>query len=81
MVDTFIADLRDAVNQAKTTPSGKGTMVALYGAYPISCIFFSYLRFLILMVFSVVLYCFLSIKKTLLIARISFCPKVVFPIF
>ncbi|KAH0589554.1 hypothetical protein H2248_005289 [Termitomyces sp. 'cryptogamus'] len=31
MVDTFIADLKDAVNQAKTTPSGKGTMVALYG--------------------------------------------------
>ncbi|KAG6868393.1 hypothetical protein C0993_003809 [Termitomyces sp. T159_Od127] len=31
MVDTFIADLKDAVKQAKTTPSGKGTMVALYG--------------------------------------------------
>ncbi|KAJ3726910.1 PLP-dependent transferase [Lentinula raphanica] len=31
MVDTFIADLKDAINEAKVTPSGKGTMVALYG--------------------------------------------------
>ncbi|GLB37008.1 putative PLP-dependent transferase [Lyophyllum shimeji] len=31
MVDTFIADLKDAVKEAKVAPSGKGTMVALYG--------------------------------------------------
>ena len=31
MVDTFIADLKDAVREAKVSPSGKGTMVALYG--------------------------------------------------
>jgi sphinganine-1-phosphate aldolase len=31
LVDTFIADLRDSVQAAKLTPSGKGTMVRLYG--------------------------------------------------
>ncbi|EGO00216.1 hypothetical protein SERLA73DRAFT_89122 [Serpula lacrymans var. lacrymans S7.3] len=31
LVDTFIADLKDSVQEAKTAPSGKGTMVALYG--------------------------------------------------
>ncbi|KAE9403922.1 PLP-dependent transferase [Gymnopus androsaceus JB14] len=31
MVDTFIADLKDAIKEAKISPSGKGTMVALYG--------------------------------------------------
>lgn len=31
MLDTFIADLKDSVEEAKTTPSGKGTMVAVYG--------------------------------------------------
>ncbi|EKM54708.1 uncharacterized protein PHACADRAFT_258725 [Phanerochaete carnosa HHB-10118-sp] len=31
MVDTFIADLHDAVHEARDTPSGKGTMVQLYG--------------------------------------------------
>ncbi|KAF8913675.1 pyridoxal phosphate-dependent transferase [Mucidula mucida] len=31
VADTFIADLKDAVNEAKLSPSGKGTMVALYG--------------------------------------------------
>ncbi|KAG6919363.1 hypothetical protein DXG01_006912 [Tephrocybe rancida] len=31
MVDTFIADLKDSVREAKIAPSGKGTMVALYG--------------------------------------------------
>ncbi|KAG5643381.1 hypothetical protein DXG03_000995 [Asterophora parasitica] len=31
MVDTFIADLKDAVREAKVAPFGKGTMVALYG--------------------------------------------------
>ncbi|KAF8692318.1 hypothetical protein AX14_002590 [Amanita brunnescens Koide BX004] len=30
-VDTFIADLKDCVSEAKTAPSGKGTMVSLYG--------------------------------------------------
>ncbi|KNZ80220.1 Sphingosine-1-phosphate lyase [Termitomyces sp. J132] len=45
MVDTFIADLKDAVNQAKTTPSGKGTMVALYGAHPFSLDFSSLFPF------------------------------------
>ncbi|KAF8893548.1 pyridoxal phosphate-dependent transferase [Infundibulicybe gibba] len=31
MVDTFIADLKDAVRDAKIAPSGEGTMVAVYG--------------------------------------------------
>ncbi|KAG1725430.1 PLP-dependent transferase [Suillus paluster] len=31
LVDTFIADLKDSVQEAKSTPSGKGTMVMLYG--------------------------------------------------
>lgn len=31
VVDTFLADLKDAVQEAKLAPSGKGTMVALYG--------------------------------------------------
>ncbi|KAJ7451720.1 pyridoxal phosphate-dependent transferase [Mycena galericulata] len=30
-VDMFIEDLKDAVKEAKTQPSGKGTMVAVYG--------------------------------------------------
>lgn len=33
MVDTFIADLKDAIKEAKITPSGQGTMVALYGEH------------------------------------------------
>jgi sphinganine-1-phosphate aldolase len=31
VVDTFIADLKDCVREAKTSPPGKGTMVSLYG--------------------------------------------------
>ncbi|KAF9227039.1 PLP-dependent transferase [Gyrodon lividus] len=31
VVDTFIADLKESVEEAKMAPSGKGTMVALYG--------------------------------------------------
>ncbi|TFK21883.1 sphinganine-1-phosphate aldolase [Coprinopsis marcescibilis] len=31
VVDQFIADLKDAVKEAKLAPSGEGTMVALYG--------------------------------------------------
>ncbi|KAJ7045863.1 pyridoxal phosphate-dependent transferase [Mycena alexandri] len=31
MVDQFIADLKDAVQDAKLKPSGEGTMVAVYG--------------------------------------------------
>ncbi|TFK44145.1 PLP-dependent transferase [Crucibulum laeve] len=31
VVDTFIADLKDSVKEAKVAPSGKGTMVSLYG--------------------------------------------------
>ncbi|EIW83452.1 PLP-dependent transferase [Coniophora puteana RWD-64-598 SS2] len=31
LVDTFVADLRDAIEDARAAPSGKGTMVALYG--------------------------------------------------
>ncbi|KIY61722.1 PLP-dependent transferase [Cylindrobasidium torrendii FP15055 ss-10] len=31
VADEFIADLKDAVSEAKASPSGKGTMVALYG--------------------------------------------------
>lgn len=31
MVDTFLADLKDAVKDAKVAPSGKGSMVAVYG--------------------------------------------------
>ncbi|KAH6906411.1 sphinganine-1-phosphate aldolase [Coprinopsis sp. MPI-PUGE-AT-0042] len=30
-VDQFIADLKDAIQEAKVAPNGKGTMVALYG--------------------------------------------------
>ncbi|KAJ7680658.1 pyridoxal phosphate-dependent transferase [Mycena polygramma] len=30
-VDVFIADLKDSVQEAKVQPSGKGTMVAVYG--------------------------------------------------
>ncbi|KAJ7899067.1 pyridoxal phosphate-dependent transferase [Mycena leptocephala] len=30
-VDVFIADLKDSVREAKVLPSGKGTMVAVYG--------------------------------------------------
>ena len=33
VVDQFIADLKDAVRDAKLAPSGQGTMVMLYGAY------------------------------------------------
>jgi hypothetical protein len=35
MVDNFIADLKDAVEEAKSRPTGKGTMVSLYGTIPI----------------------------------------------
>lgn len=31
MVDQFIADLKDCVREAKMAPSGKGTMVSVYG--------------------------------------------------
>ncbi|KAJ8596595.1 PLP-dependent transferase [Rhizopogon salebrosus TDB-379] len=31
LVDTFITDLKNSVREAKLTPSGKGTMVTLYG--------------------------------------------------
>ncbi|KAF8893520.1 hypothetical protein BD779DRAFT_1506706 [Infundibulicybe gibba] len=30
-MDTFIADIKDAVKDAKVAPSGEGTMVAVYG--------------------------------------------------
>ena len=32
VVDSFIADLKDAVQEAKLAPSGQGSMVAIYGA-------------------------------------------------
>ena len=32
VVDQLIADLKDAVGEAKLSPSGKGTMMTLYGA-------------------------------------------------
>jgi sphinganine-1-phosphate aldolase len=32
-VDQFLADLKDAVKEAKIAPSGKGTMVSLYGIF------------------------------------------------
>ena len=32
VVDQFIADLKDAVGEAKLSPSGKGIMMTLYGA-------------------------------------------------
>jgi len=31
MLDTFIADLKDSIKEARLSPSGKGTMVSLYG--------------------------------------------------
>jgi len=33
VADTFIADLKDAVRDAKCNPSGKGTMCAVYGEF------------------------------------------------
>ena len=33
LVDQFIADLKDSVREAKVAPSGKGTMVAVYGMF------------------------------------------------
>ena len=36
MVDNLIADLKDAIREAKLAPTGKGTMVMLYGASPSS---------------------------------------------
>ena len=33
MVDTFIADLKDAVKEVKVLPSRNGTMVSLYGMF------------------------------------------------
>ena len=35
VVDNFIADLKDAVQEAKLAPDGQGTMVMLYGACPV----------------------------------------------
>ena len=32
LVDNFISDLKDAIREAKLAPTGKGTMVMLYGA-------------------------------------------------
>jgi sphinganine-1-phosphate aldolase len=32
VVDRFIADLKDSVHEARANPTGKGTMVAVYGA-------------------------------------------------
>lgn len=37
VVDNFIADLKDAVRDAKLAPSGKGTMTMLYGKL-INCV-------------------------------------------
>jgi hypothetical protein len=34
MVDTFIADLQSSVEEAMANPSGKGTMVSIYGPLP-----------------------------------------------
>jgi sphinganine-1-phosphate aldolase len=31
MVDNFIADLKDSIKESKVNPTGKGTMVAVYG--------------------------------------------------
>jgi len=33
LVDTFIADLKDSVEDAKTTPGEKGNMVQVYGMW------------------------------------------------
>jgi len=33
LVDQFIADLKDSVREAKVAPSGKGSMVAVYGTF------------------------------------------------
>jgi sphinganine-1-phosphate aldolase len=43
MVDTFIADLKDAVREVKVLPSRNGTMVSLYGMSPfVLFVHFSY---------------------------------------
>jgi sphinganine-1-phosphate aldolase len=36
IVDTFLADLKYAVREAKLSPSGKGSKVMLYGQYSVS---------------------------------------------
>ena len=33
VVDTFIEDLKSSVREAKESPSGTGTMVAIYGTF------------------------------------------------
>ena len=43
-MDTFIADLKSCVREAKESPSGKGTMVAVYGMFPF-IIFLPFLPF------------------------------------
>jgi hypothetical protein len=37
VVDTFIEDLKSSVREAKESPSGKGTMVAVYGTFLCHC--------------------------------------------
>jgi hypothetical protein len=51
VMDTFIADLKDSVREAKEVPSGKGTMVAVYGAFPFLLFFIFFLS-----IISIVLY-------------------------
>jgi sphinganine-1-phosphate aldolase len=38
LVDTFIADLRDSIEEAKTAPGGKGNMVQVYGMWFTNCV-------------------------------------------
>lgn len=42
MVDTFIADLKDAVREVKVSPSRNGTMVAVYGRSFVLLLFFHF---------------------------------------
>jgi hypothetical protein len=41
-VDTFIADLKDSVKDAKLQPNGKGQMVAVYGMYLATILFLAF---------------------------------------
>jgi hypothetical protein len=40
VVDTFIEDLKSSVCEAKESPSGTGTMVAVYGTFLYRCLYY-----------------------------------------
>ncbi|KAF8149467.1 pyridoxal phosphate-dependent transferase [Crassisporium funariophilum] len=70
VVETFIADLKDAVRESKGAPAGKGTMVSLYGTSRFSLFTLS-LSFLAIFVRLVA-----GRKMRLIRARGGFLPRV-----